>query len=231
MIKRDLPHQVADSLYKMIADTQELQPGDKLPGENTLSDKLGISRSTLREAIKILCSQGVLEVFRGKGTFVSENMASFISFGLDTLDFNRNRVKDLFEARLLFEPQLASLACQRATDDEMNAIMEAGKRVEALIHLQEDRTVADQEFHQRIAVASHNRFMLQLLPIMQNSVFEAIMLNEQQELLSAITLRDHALLMEFLDKRDAAGAEAAMRIHLRAISNVLALKKDIKSYT
>ena len=46
------------------------------------SDRLGISRSTLREAIKVLCSQGVLEVYRGKGTFVSESMESFISFGL-----------------------------------------------------------------------------------------------------------------------------------------------------
>ena len=97
MMRKDLPHQVADSLYKMIADTQEFRPGDKLPGENTLSDRLGISRSTLREAIKVLCSQGVLEVYRGKGTFVSESMESFISFGLDELDLNRSRVKDLFE--------------------------------------------------------------------------------------------------------------------------------------
>ena len=127
MMRKDLPHQVADSLYKMIADTQEFRPGDKLPGENILSDRLGVSRSTLREAIKVLCSQGVLEVYRGKGTFVSESMESFISFGLDELDLNRSRVKDLFEARLLFEPQLAAMACQRATDEELGAIMEAGK--------------------------------------------------------------------------------------------------------
>ena len=212
MMRKDLPHQVADSLYKMIADTQEFRPGDKLPGENILSDRLGVSRSTLREAIKVLCSQGVLEVYRGKGTFVSESMESFISFGLDELDLNRSRVKDLFEARLLFEPQLA-------------AIMEAGKLVEEQIRLHADRTSADQEFHQRIAVASHNRFMLQLLPIIHSAVSETIMLNEHQELLSDITLRDHALLMDFLGKRDAFGAEAAMRIHLRSAMNALALAK------
>ena len=141
MMRKDLPHQVADSLYKMIADTQEFRPGDKLPGENTLSDRLGVSRSTLREAIKVLCSQGVLEVYRGKGTFVSESMESFISFGLDELDLNRSRVKDLFEARLLFEPQLAAMACQRATDEELGAIMEAGKLVEEQIRLHADRTL------------------------------------------------------------------------------------------
>ena len=223
MMRKDLPHQVADSLYKMIADTQEFRPGDKLPGENTLSDRLGVSRSTLREAIKVLCSQGVLEVYRG--TFVSESMESFISFGLDELDLNRSRVKDLFEARLLFEPQLAAMACQRATDEELGAIMEAGKLVEEQIRLHADRTSADQEFHQRIAVASHNRFMLQLLPIIHSAVSETIMLNEHQELLSDITLRDHALLMDFLGKRDAFGSEAAMRIHLRSAMNALALAK------
>ena len=103
--------------------------------------------------------------------------------------------------------------------------MEAGKLVEEQIRLHADRTSADQKFHQRIAVASHNRFMLQLLPIIHSTVSETIMLNEHQELLSDITLRDHALLMDFLGKRDAFGAEAAMRIHLRSAMNALALAK------
>ena len=225
MIRKDLPHQVADSLYKMIADTQELRPGDKLPGENILSDKLGVSRSTLREAIKVLCSQGVLEVYRGKGTYVSKSMENFVSFGLDELDLSRNRVKDLFEARLLFEPQLAALACERASDEELESILEVGKQVEKQICLNDDRTSSDQEFHRRIAVASHNRFMLQLLPIIHSAVSETILLNEHQQLLSEITLRDHALIAEFLSKRDASGTEAAMRIHLRSAMNVLTLKK------
>lgn len=226
MTRKDLPRQVADSLYKMIADTQDFRPGDKLPGENILSDKLGVSRSTLREAIKLLCAQGVLEVYRGKGTFVSENMENYISFGLDELDLNRARVKDLFESRMLFEPQLAALACQRATNEELTAIMEAGRQVEEQIRLHADRTAADQEFHRCIAVAAHNRFMLQLLPIVHSAVSEAIQLNNLQTPLADITIRDHALLMDFLAKRDAVGAEAAMRIHLRSAINVLALRKD-----
>ena len=224
MVKKDLPHQVADSLYRMIADTREFQPGEKLPGENILSSRLGISRSTLREAIKLLCSQGVLDVYRGRGTFVSENMESFVNFGLNELDLNRSRVRDLFEARLLFEPKIAALACKRATDEELDSIMDTGRKVEDLIANKEDRTQADQEFHKRIAVASHNRFMLQLIPIIHSTVFEAILLNDQQDRLSQITLRDHAMLMEFLRKRDSAGAEAAMEIHLLSAMNLLGLQ-------
>ena len=223
MEKKNLSRQVADDLYRMIAVTQELKPGQQLPGEMILSDQLGVSRSTLREAIKSLVSQGVLKVYRGKGTFVSESMENFVSFGLDELDMNRSRVKDLFEARLLFEPQMAALACERATDEEIENILQAGAEVERQILPNQDRTPADQEFHKKIAIASHNRFMLQLLPIVHSAVSETIQLNEQQELLSENTLRDHAQIMYFIQKRDADGAKAAMTIHLRSAMTVLGL--------
>ena len=103
--------------------------------------------------------------------------------------------------------------------------MEAGKLVEEQIRLHADRTSADQEFHQRIAVASHNRFMLQLLPIIHSAVSETIMLNEHQELLSDITLRDHALLMDFLRKRDESGCEHAMAIHMHHSMDVMGLEE------
>ena len=223
MEKKNLSRQVADSIYRMIAVTQELKPGQQLPGENILSEQLGVSRSTLREAIKSLVSQGVLTVYRGKGTYVSESMESFVSFGLDELDFKHSRVKDLFEARLLFEPELAALACSRATDEELEDILAAGREVERHIHSNQDRTEADQEFHKKIAIASHNRFMLQLLPIVHSAVSETILLNEKQEQLSEETQKDHAQIMYFLKVRDPEGARAAMTIHLRNAMNLLNL--------
>lgn len=223
MEKKNLSRQVADDIYRMIAVTRELRPGQQLPGEMILSDKLGVSRSTLREAIKTLCSQGVLEVYRGKGTYVAKSMEGFINFGLDDLNMSRSRVKDLFESRLLFEPQLAALACQRATEDELRDILAAGAEVEASIRSDRDRTAADQDFHKKIAIASHNRFMLQLLPIIHSAVSETISLNEQQALLSEITLRDHAQIMYFIERRDAEGASAAMILHLRNAMSVLGL--------
>ncbi len=224
MEKRNLSRQVADDLYQMIAVTRELKPGQQLPGENILSAELGVSRSTLREAIKSLASQGVLTVYRGKGTFVSESMESFVNFGLDKLEWTQSRVKDLFEARLLFEPDLVALACERASDAELEAILAAGKRVEERILSHADRTADDQEFHKRIAIASHNRFMLQLLPIIHRTVSETIMLNEKQDMLSEYTLRDHAQIMAFLKRRDAAGARAAMQIHLRNAMNIFGIE-------
>ena len=223
MEKKNLSRQVADDIYRMIAVTQELKPGQQLPGEMVLSDQLGVSRSTLREAIKSLVSQGVLKVYRGKGTFVAESMESFVNFGLDELDMNRSRLRDLYEARLLFEPQIAALACQRATDAEIADILEAGAEVARHIRANQDRTPADQEFHKKIAIASHNRFMLQLLPIIHSAVSETIHLSQQKELLSENTLRDHAQIMYYIEKRDGEGAKAAMTLHLRAAMTVLGL--------
>ena len=223
MDKKNLSRQVADDLFRMIAVTQEFKPGQQLPGEMILSDQLGVSRATLREAIKTLVSQGVLTVYRGKGTFVAESMGHYVSFGLGELDLNRSRVKDLFEARLLFEPQIAALACERATDEEIGDIMDAGAEVERHIHSNQDRTSADQDFHKKIAIASHNRFMLQLLPIIHSAVSETILLNEQQTLLSETTIRDHAQIMYFIRNHDPEGANAAMTIHLRSAMNILGL--------
>ena len=66
MIRKTLAQQTADSIYSLILEGSEFKPGDQLPGENILSEKLGVSRSTLRESIRILVAQGLLEVYRGR---------------------------------------------------------------------------------------------------------------------------------------------------------------------
>ena len=72
--KTKLSEQTSDRLYEMIVDEQRYAPGSKLPNENELSRNLQVSRTTLREAISFLVAQGVLEIRRGKGTFVAEEL-------------------------------------------------------------------------------------------------------------------------------------------------------------
>lgn len=223
MIKKSLSQQAADNIYKLIAEGTEFKPGDQLPGENILSEKLGVSRNTLREAIRILVSQGVLEVYRGKGTFVSPDMKSFSEYELAPIERIRVRLKDLYEARLLFEPEMSSLACRRASDEEIQNILTIGKEVEATIRAGKDRTKIDQEFHNAIVEASHNEFMQRLIPIINRAVEESILLDSSAQTLEENTLRDHALLMEFLEKRDAIGAKQAMSIHLHHAISTLGL--------
>jgi DNA-binding FadR family transcriptional regulator len=150
------PEMLADStaqqIMTMIEEENRFKVGDKLPNENDLALELGVSRSTLREAIKILTTNGILEIKRGRGTFVTSNTIissqnfSDIASGLD----------DLFEMRLMFEPDCAYLAAERATDEEIEIICYYGEKIEKKILSGEDRTEDEQKFHESIANATHN---------------------------------------------------------------------------
>ena len=226
MRRQSLAQQAASTLYEMIADDGQWQPGDQLPGENELSVQLGISRATLREAIRLLAAQGVLTVYRGKGTFVSREAALPGQCSLHDLPLMRSRLRDLFEARLLFEPELAAMACRRASDQELSHILSLGEDVERVIRAGEDRTEYDQAFHQAIVAAAHNAFLARLAPIINRAVAEAMQIRGPEAVLEEITLQDHALLMDFLRVRDAAGARQAMSIHLRRAMLNLRLQED-----
>ena len=220
MSKRNLSQQTAERLYNSIVAEGTLRPGDKLPNEVELSQQLGVSRATLREAIRELAARGVLEVRRGRGTFVSEEVAdhkapgSFLPFA---------QLRDLFELRSIFEPKAARLACQRATEEELRDILERGEAVERCIRAGQDRTEADRDFHAAIVRAAHNEFMVRLLPVIHQAVAAAVESGEHGEQLAEDTLRDHALLLEFLAKRDGEGAEHAMAIHMCRSMEVMGL--------
>ena len=228
--KKSLVQQVADDIYKMITEDKIFAPGEQLPNENTLSSRLGVSRATLREAIRILAAQGVLDVYRGRGTFISPDIYTLNDIGLESMERVRVHLKDLYEARLLFEPEIASIVCRRASDAELKKIFEVAAEVEKVILAGKDRTEMDSEFHKILVKASHNEFLQRLFPIIDKSIQEAIKLNgcklPSEDLLAKDTLRDHALLMEFLKKRDAVSARNAMSIHLHHIITNLNINSD-----
>mgnify|MGYP001132689062 CR=1 FL=1 len=223
MERRSLAQQTAQRLYNLIAAEKKLAPGQKLPNELELSQEMGVSRATLREAIRALTTQGVLEVRRGKGTFVSPRAGELEDFGFDALERVRGQLRDLFELRSIVEPQAARLACQRATEAELQEILTRGRQVDACIRAGEDRTRADREFHAAIVRATHNEFMMRLLPVINQAVASAVRAGEHREQLARDTLRDHALLLEFFQKRDGEGAEHAMAIHMRRSMDVMGL--------
>ena len=223
MSRQNLSQQTADRLYTTIVVEQQLQPGEKLPNELELAQQLGVSRATLREAIRTLADRGVLEVRRGKGTFVSQQVEEIDDFGFSGLERVRGQLRDLFELRAMFEPRCAALACSRASPEELADILAKGAAVERCIREGRDRTQADQEFHTAIVRAAHNEFLLRLLPMIHQAVSTAVEQGGQRDQLAEDTLRDHALLLEFLQKRDGAGAEHAMAIHMLHSMDVMGL--------
>ena len=146
MKKRNLSQQTADTLYEMVADGV-LAPGEQLPNENELATKLHISRTTLREAIHILAAQGILVIHRGRGTFVSSQIHAGDHCDFEQLTPAGSRLQDLLEARLLFEPGMAAMACRRASDQEIDHILSLGAAVEQAALSGQSRLEADRAFH------------------------------------------------------------------------------------
>ena len=222
MKKVKLSERTADRLYEMIAEERRYEPGSKLPNENELSATLNVSRTTLREAISFLVAQGVLEIRRGKGTFVSEDLPAA---GLDLTSLagmrSRVRAKDLFEMRLIFEPATVALACQRATDEELKQILRKAERMERIAAEGGDWPLADQEFHWAIIKASHNEYMRRLYPIINSAVNEIMQISQNRQHMQDIALADNQLILEFLLQRDEAGARHAMSIHMKHLINTL----------
>ena len=222
MRKSKLSEQTADRLYEMIAAEGRYLPGSKLPNENELSGELQVSRTTLREAISFLVAQGVLEIRRGRGTFVVEELPA-AGLDLTTLSDIRSRVraKDLFEMRLIFEPATVALACLRATDEELEQIRKKAERVERIAAEGGDWPLADQEFHWAIIKASHNEYMRRLYPIINSAVNEIMQISRNRQHMQELALADNRLILDFLLQRDEAGAKHAMSIHMKHLMNTL----------
>ena len=209
-----LSEKVADQILKMITLEKRFNLGDKLPNENELAEELGVSRTTLREAVKFLIAHNVLEIRRGKGTFVANNKELNEDYGFSELDNLLLGAMDLFEMRIMFEPSMARYAVERATDEDVAEIVRLGEILQKPITDPHARTEYDQEFHFAIARATKNEFVVKILSIIYAGIEVERVLSLVTKEVNQYTVVDHTLIMEFIKSRDAAGAEAAMRMHI-----------------
>lgn len=210
-----LSDSIADDILSMITIEKRFSPGDKLPNEMELSEKLNISRTTLREAIRILVTNGILEIKRGRGTFVKKGIdVSNTMQSFNDLSNARINAKDLYEMRLIFEPEAAYYATIRASDAELKRILDYGKQIEEKINLGHDRTDVEQKFHKAIAKATHNEFMDKLMPVIFQGIDKGVILSQKNERVAKDTINDHKMIMEFMEARNPEGARSAMKIHI-----------------
>lgn len=213
-----LAEDTAAKILTYIDHNSQLVPGSKLPNETEFCALLGVGRSTLREAIRMLSAQGVVVTKRGSGTYLCDEKAPRKpAFSLAV----PSSLKDLHEARLIFEPNAAVLTCQRASEREMQEILHLGNLTEQAIRNQENRTRADQAFHRAIIYATHNTFLRELIPIVDRAIEQTIALTGNAPPFSDYTLQDHNLISQFFKERDPLGVKVAMQLHIvHAISSL-----------
>lgn len=198
---------------------KNLEPGDKLPSERMLSDKFGVTRSNVREAIQKLEFYGILKSIPQSGTFVA-NIGVVAMNGMieDILRLDEPDFKSLVETRILLELKTVRLASLRRSEDDLKKIKEALDDYESVALSGKDAVQEDLLFHLAIAKASGNStmntFMLTITPqIIIN--FEKYHVCDTNQAIEGV--KEHTEIYEAIKKQDPKLAKQKMKDHFRVL--------------
>lgn len=221
-----LVESVADDIIKLILDNH-MQPGDRLPNEHALAERLKVGRSTVREAMKALRSRNILETRQGSGTYVSPKQGvPEDPLGLTLLGTDEKVGMELIEVRLIFEPEIAAMAAVNATEADIARLEAQCERVEELMRKREEYGEEDALFHTYISEASGNSILGTLVPIIMSSVKMCIQISEDAYWGSS--LEWHRIVVENIRARDPHGAKWAMVNHLSTLRQGMLRKIEEK---
>ena len=219
---RYLPVQ-SERLYEQIVNQIEtrinagdLKVGDKLPSEFELAEQFEVSRTAIREAVKILRQKGLIDILPGKGTFVTNGTPVAIQQSLDMLRKfgSEEGYLNLVEVREIMEPQIAALAASRITDEYIHAMQEAYKTMETAVDNADIFVEADLDFHLALAEATQNP----LIPALMDTIIG--LLREQRKRTALVDgglqrgQSHHKKILEAVIKHDPQAARIAMQHHL-----------------
>ena len=204
--------QIEDQLM-MFIQQEQIAIGSRLPSEYKLAEKFGVGRSTIREAAKSLVSKGILEVRRGAGTFVKNTeMVVDDPLGLSQFEDKYRLAMELFDVRILLEPEVAAVACRNATEEDKKRIERLCDEVEQLYMEGKNHVQKDMEFHEAIAKCSGNRVVEVLVPVILTAVTTFANLTNRK--LQKETIETHRKITEAIIRGDSMGAKCAMIMHL-----------------
>jgi GntR family transcriptional regulator, transcriptional repressor for pyruvate dehydrogenase complex len=206
-----------------------LRPGERLPAERELSDRMGVSRPSLREAIADLQDRGLLSSRPGAGIFVADVLGSAFSDGLIQLFANHEEaVFDYISFRRDMEGLAAERAATLGSDTDLQVINAIFMKMEAA-HTKRDPTAEaalDAEFHMAIIEASHNIVMLHMMRSMYDLLRQGVFYNRQmmfkQRMTREALLDQHRQINIGLQARDQVAARAAVVIHMSYVEQSLA---------
>ena len=203
----------------------ELKAGDLLPPEIELARTFGVSRGSVRDAIRGLELIGLLDRRQGRGTVVRKLSTDLLSDPLAAaLVQQRNKVNELLDVRKIIEPALARRAAIHATADEIAELEQILRRQEEKVRRRELAIEEDCEFHYNIAMAADNNVILKVLDILMDLLRETRKKSLQTEGRPEKSLAGHRRIFTALKRRNGRAAEAAMRQHLQEIEKIVLTK-------
>ena len=221
-----LPIKPKERLYQEIVDQIQQQivsgaltPGDQIPAERDLAERFGVSRTAVREAIKSLTEKGLIEVFVGRGTFVTNLSADRVVESMTLLLRNEpNGVASLQEARELLEAPAARRAAMRRSDAHVARL----RAIEA--ELEQERSISprlvdgDTEFHVELARATGNPVLVLLTQTIMALLRTERLYREDFDSALPVAFASHREIVDAIADRDSDRAEQAMIEHLAHVA-------------
>ena len=219
-----LSERVIDAIREMIVE-EDFNPGDKFYSENELTKKLEVSRSSIREAVRILEATGLVSVKHGKGIFISDSMKQEMEAFSNWLKNNETALIEHFEVRLIIDPKAAAAAARNADQADIEQMEEVCN--DFFQKTKENNTAGlikcDEEFHRLLAKSTKNKTLYFVMKTMTNSLSEGWISSLHVPGRTQKTVGEHKDILDAIKQGDPARAEQAMVVHLKnAVSDIRA---------
>lgn len=219
-IKVETPVDKIIRQIRSLITSGQLNSGDKLPPERKLAEKLGVSRTHVRDAIRKLEFYGILKTLPQSGTVVAGiGITALEGLITDVLKLEKTEFSSLVETRVILETNGAKLAAERRTPEDIIEIEKALKAYEAKVRLNKSAVEEDLMFHLKIAEASKNAvlksLMLIITPDIVNSFIQYKVCDDNE--IDDKVLKEHEDILQHIVNGDGDAASEAMRKHLRDV--------------
>ena len=209
---------VVDQMLNMIMEGR-FSAGDRIPPENELCAEFGVSRVTLRESLKQLCSMGVLTICQGKGTFVNRIAPSDLIeslMPLILLEMNDCDVDEIFEARIYLESGLAQVAAKNRTQEDLQKL---GELLQIMNEFPQNKDFdryndLDLQFHTLIAEASKNKILIAMYMMLNEVRARSIRISNLSSASISYSIIKHEEILRALEQQDVANIASIMNTHL-----------------
>jgi len=237
VIGKELREQLANNVY---------QVGERLPTEREIAETYGVSRTVIREAIIMLEIEGLVEVRKGSGVYVTNLPSDNVLFNNSHNEVDTNNLIsafsgltgtdigpfELLQARQLIESNIAEFAALQITKAEIDAIKKVLQEEKRALEIGDNREDYDRQFHILVAEATKNTFFSDVVKLMWRMRLESKMWAQLHTHIDTIDYRktwlnEHALILSALQKKDAVAAKKAMWQHFESIKSTLLALSDV----
>ncbi|ARK31205.1 FadR/GntR family transcriptional regulator [Halalkalibacter krulwichiae] len=213
-----LYEKIVHQLLQLIEEGK-LQPGDRLPAERKLAEILGCSRTSLREACRVLESEGVIISKPGGGRFIQRvDQKLTVKYQFNTVDMiEKTAIIYFLEAREALEPKIAELASKRATPENIAKLEKVMEKMEEKLKHPKDHVEADSSFHLALAEATQNFVFVSMMESNLNMIRQVRKQTLNNESRYLASLREHRAILDAIKRRDSQEAINACLVHLNHI--------------